>query len=154
MPRIAPHRSRCKPPFFHPVPVRRRSDGWTEFLQCAFLAELYLSGSVSFAAQRVGMSRMSAYRLRSRANATSFGWAWDCVLTPPAFGPMPAPKPDYRKVTNPMLLEHVETGLVRPMVYRGRLKAIDRKPDNSALLRLLRRMDAVDRRVRARSELG
>lgn len=33
----------------------------------------------------------------------------------------------------------METGLVQPVIYRGRMAGIRRKPDDSALLRLLRR---------------
>lgn len=68
--RIAPaHRVRRRPPFFHPVPVRARADGWTETRQCGFLAQLYLTGAVGAAARSVGMTRASAYRLRARPGA-------------------------------------------------------------------------------------
>lgn len=143
MPKTPAHRVRRKPPFFHPVPLRRRRDGWSEVRQCAFLAKLYLTGSVTAAAQAVGMSRMSAYRLRRRDGAESFAHAWDRVFAPPGTGKRAGPKPDWRKVTNLALMERVEAGLVQPVLYAGKLAAIRRKPDNSALLRLLRRQDAL-----------
>ncbi|QYU66240.1 hypothetical protein J4558_14715 [Leptolyngbya sp. 15MV] len=139
------HRVRRRPPFFHPVPLRARCDGWSEARQCAFLAQLYATGSVTAAARTVGMTRTSAYRLRDRPEAASFAHAWNMVLTPPGTGRQPAPKQDFRKVTNATLIRQLETGLVRPVLYRGRMTAIRRKPDNSALFRLLRRLDAADR---------
>lgn len=142
MPRKPAHHTRRKPPYFHPVPVRARKDGWTIERQCRFLAQLYLTGSVTQAARAAGLSRKSAYALRERDDAASFAHAWDTVLTAPGQGRIPAPKPDWRKVTNAALMRRAETGLVRPILYRGRMTAIRHKPDNSALLRLLRRQDA------------
>ena len=129
-------------------PRTRRRDGWSEVRQCAFLAELYLTGSVASAARAVGMARNSAYRLRSRPDAASFAHAWDSVLAPPGSGRLPAPKPDWRTVTHAALVERLEAGLIQPLLHRGRMTAIRRKPDNSALFRLLRRLDAVAARGR------
>jgi hypothetical protein len=143
MPSAPAHRARRRPPFFHPVPLRARRDGWTEERQCAFLAQLYVTGSASAAARRVGMSRASAYRLREREGAECFAQAWDRVLTPPGTGHCCAPRPDWRKVTTETLLGRLESGLVKPLLYRGAMVSIRRKPDNSALLRLLRRSDAL-----------
>lgn len=141
MKRPAPaHRLRRRPPFFHPVPLRHRADGWTVWRQCAFLARLYLTGSVSAAARGVGMARESIYRLRRRAGAESFAAAWDRVLTPPGFGRFEASRTDWRKVTTEELFRRVETGMFQPVVHRGRMTAIRQKPDNSALLRLMRRL--------------
>lgn len=136
------HKVRRRPGFFHPATTRARRDGWSVERQCAFLAQLYITGSVTAAAQAVGMSRESAHRLRVREGAESFAAAWDRVLTPPGAGSTGAGKPDYRKVTNAALIARLETGLVRPVVYRGRMIAIGRKADNSTLFRLLRRLDA------------
>ena len=142
MPRVLAHRRRRKPPFFHPVPVRLRSDGGSELRQCAFLAELYLTGSASEAKRRVGMSRASAYRPRGQEDAADFACAWDAVLTPPGSGRLARPKRDWRKVTTRALIERLEAGLVRPVLYHGRMTAIRRKPNKSALFRLLGRADA------------
>lgn len=149
------HRLRRRPPFFAPVPLRTRRDGWTVARQCAFLAQLYLTGSVRTAAARVGMSRASAYRLRARGDAAGFARAWDHVLTPPsAAQPASVPsagqrddrpdlRPDFRKVTLGALFRQLETGLVKPVFYRGQMRGIREKADNSVLFRLLRRADAL-----------
>ncbi len=114
-------------------------------MQCAFLAALYATGSVSGAAKAVGKSRESAYRLRTREGAASFAAAWDRILAGPAqAGALPERRPrvaDWRKVTLQDLRWQIETGLWRPVIFRGRLRAVQRKPDNSALLHLLARFD-------------
>ena len=92
------------------------------------------------------MSRMSAYRLRRRAGAGDFALAWDHVLTPPGSGRLARPKPDWRKVTLAELVQRFETGLVQPVLHRGAMVGIRHKADNSALFRLLRRVDAVGKR--------
>ena len=121
------------------MPLRARADGWSEARQCAFLAALYVTGSVAAAARNVGMTRTSAYRLRACAGADSFACAWDRILTPPGLGKLTAPKEDFRKVTLQELERRLESDLVQPVIYRGRLCGIRRKPDDSALFRLLRR---------------
>ena len=141
MPRTSA-RKRRRPPFFHPVPLRSRHDGWSEARQCAFLGHLYLTGSVSAAARAVGLSRESAYRLRRREGAGSFARAWDAVLTPPGTGHLPPLDADARKVTDAALFQRLQTGLIAPVIHRRRVTAMRRKPDNCALLRLLRRHSA------------
>ncbi|MEL7690247.1 hypothetical protein [Citromicrobium bathyomarinum] len=133
------HNSRRRPGWFRPVPLRARRDGWSGARQCAFLVQLYLTGSVAAAARRVGMSRASAYRLRERADAQSFAHAWDRVLTPPGSGRCDDAREDFRKVTDAELVGRVETPVLQPVIYRGRLVGIREKPDISALLRLARR---------------
>jgi hypothetical protein len=63
------------------VPVRRRPrlDGWTEEKQRRFIEMLADTGLVSAAAQAVGMSRESAYRLRRSAHGAAFARAWDAA---------------------------------------------------------------------------
>ena len=139
MPGTPVHRLRRKPGWFRPVQMRARGDGWSELRQCAFLVQLYLTGSVAAAARHAGMSRASAYRLRERPGAESFAHAWDRVLLPPGSGHPGRVREDFRKVTDAALLARLETGLIQPVIYRGRMVAIRRKPDNSALFRLLRR---------------
>ena len=133
------HRTRHRPPFFRPVPLRARSDGWSEERQCAFLAALYWTGSVTAAARAVGMTRTSAYRLRAYEGAGSFAAAWDHILAPPGSGRWKQPREDFRKVTDRELERRLESGFVQPVLYQGRMCAIRRKPDDSALFRLLRR---------------
>jgi hypothetical protein len=133
------HQCRKRPPWFRPVPLRARADGWSEARQCGFLAALYLTGSVAAAARSVGMTRASAYWLRNRAGAESFADAWDHVLSRPGSGRFRAWRPDYRTLTLSTLSQWVDTGFVQPLIYRGRMFAIRRKPDDSALFRLMRR---------------
>ena len=151
MPRPPAHLLRRKPPFFHPVPLRARRDGWSVARQCQLLAQLYLTGSVTKAARDVGMSRASGYRLRERVGAESFAHAWDSIFVPPGMEHPATPEIDWRKVTNPTLIWWIERGLVRPEIWRGRMTGIRQKPDNSALLRLLHRHDAA---LRARGAEG
>ncbi len=139
MPKRPAHKRRRRPPFFRPVPLRARADGWSEARQCGFLAQLYVTGSVAAAARAVEMTRASAYWLRNRPGAESFAHAWDHVLSSPGSGRFRAWRPDYRSLTLATLNEWLETGLVQPMIYRGRMCGIRRKPDDSALFRLLRR---------------
>jgi hypothetical protein len=133
------HRLRRRPGWFRPVPLRSRRNGWSEARQCAFLAQLYVTGSVTAAAQAVGMSRASAYRLREREGAESFAFAWDRVLSLPRWEHAEPPREDFRKVTTETLLARLESGFVKPVVYRTAMTAIARKPDNSTLFRLLHR---------------
>ncbi|MCB2066468.1 MAG: hypothetical protein KDE15_07490 [Erythrobacter sp.] len=154
MPCIPAHRARRRPPFFQPVPLRARADGWSVARQGHFLAHLYLTGSVAAAARMVGMSRESAYRLRARAGAESFAQAWDHVLTPPGSGRVARPSIAWRKVTLAALAMRIEMPLVQPLIHRGKVTTIREKWDNSALSRLLRRADALARRVERRGQGG
>lgn len=147
----AGHPVRSRPPFFTPVNLRTRKDGWTPQVQCAFLAQLYLTGSVAASAKAVGRSRASAYLLRAKKGAESFAAAWDRILVGPSDPGEPPVRhkrvADYRKLTLADLQWRIDAGLWRPVIYRGAMRAIAQKPDNSALLRLLRRMDSAAQRV-------
>ena len=149
MPRSPAHTVRRRPGFFHPVILRSRRTGWSIERQCAFLAQLYFTGSPAAAARMVGMSRESAHRLRARAGAEGFANAWDRVLTHPGTGRCQPAATDLRKVTFPTLCQRAAIGLVRPVLYRGRMTGIAVRADNTALLRLLRREDALAARVAA-----
>ena len=146
--RPKPCSTRSRPPAFTPVKLRGRKDGWSAEVQCAFLAALYKTGSVAAAAKAVGRSRASAYKLRERRGAESFARSWDKVLAGPSKGGLSAVSPsenprqvaDWRKLTHEELVWRFEQGLWRPVIYRGAMRAIARKPDNSALLRLLARL--------------
>lgn len=61
---------------FRPIPVRSRRDGWTEARQRTFVAALRSGLPVTGAADAVGMSARSAYRLADRPGAASFRKAW------------------------------------------------------------------------------
>jgi len=59
-------------PDFEPVPLRHRHDGWTAERQRNFIALLAAGWRPGRAAARVGMSRKSAYALRSRPGGEGF----------------------------------------------------------------------------------
>lgn len=63
-----------------PVLKKRRKDGWSPDRQRAFIEALADSGSVVTAAQRVGMSESSAYRLRRSPGAGAFDRAWSAAI--------------------------------------------------------------------------
>jgi hypothetical protein len=98
--------------------------------QADFLGMLAETGSVMGACEAVGMSRKSAYALRARLGAESFAAAWDAALG----GPL-------RKVTPPALEIRAYEGLIHLVTFRGRYRASWARPDNSALLQLVRRLD-------------
>ena len=61
---------------------RIRRDGWTKGKRVTFFVTLAATGSVTFAAASVGMSRKSAYALRKRDRTFSSRWdrglgGWD-----------------------------------------------------------------------------
>ena len=130
-------------PAFHPVPLRRRRDGWTHGRQVVFIGLLMQEKSVSRAAAGVGMRRESAYRLRARPGAQEFAAVWDMIMARDARDMVDMAKVARaaRKVTPGLLWDHAETGFVAPLMYRGRLVGVTRKPDNSALLQQLGRID-------------
>lgn len=63
-----------------PVLRKRRKDGWSPDKQRAFIEVLADTGSVATAAQRVGMSESSAYRLRRSPGAEAFDRAWSAAI--------------------------------------------------------------------------
>ena len=125
-----PRRLRPSVPPFYPVPLRARRDGWTVRRQTDFLGYLAEFGSVIAAAEKVGMSRKSAYELRTRRAAESFAAAWDAALGLPE-----------RKVTVADTMFLACEGLIRLRFFRGRYVGSYQVPDNSALLRLVSRLD-------------
>jgi hypothetical protein len=145
-----PSKPRPRPkriPPFHAVPVRIREDGWTPLRQAEFIGHLAQTRSVSAAAKAVSMARETAYRLRSREGAEGFCAAWDVAM-----GRLAAEETarmalrPLRKVTLKQLEWRVETGIWRVVLRQGRYLGVSQKPDNSALLTLLSRLDAFDRR--------
>lgn len=129
----APRKARhIRIPAFLPVALRSRRDGWTVWRQGAFLVALARTRSVAAAAGEVGLSRVSAYRLRGRAGAEDFAAAWDAALA--------GAGRRMRKLTGEERLRAATGGLVKPVVWRGCCIAIARKYDASALLGLLARL--------------
>ena len=68
-------------PHFTPAPTRKHHAGWTAERQRRFIEHLSLTGMVGEAAAIAGVSSRSAYRLRNKAGAESFGRAWDAALS-------------------------------------------------------------------------
>jgi hypothetical protein len=65
---------------FEPAPLKRhRHDGWSKRRQMEFLTELARHGVVRAAAEKVGMDRSSAYRLKKRPGAEGFAAAWEAA---------------------------------------------------------------------------
>ena len=108
---------------FYPVPTRTRRDGWTVERQADFLGLLAETGSVIGACEAVGMSRKSAYRLRTLPGAGSFAAAWDAALGMPV-----------RKVTPPSRKWFECDPLVHLVTFRGRYRGAWRNGAGGALV--------------------
>jgi hypothetical protein len=67
---------------FRPVELKVRHDGWTAARQIHFIEVLAATRSISKACSAVGMSRVSAYKLRDRPEAVQFRLAWYAALRP------------------------------------------------------------------------
>lgn len=128
-------------PAFTPAELRARHDGWTPVRQAEFIGYLAETRSVKQAAERVGMSRASAYRLRRKAGAEGFVAVWDFILK----GPGAADGADQRKpkVTLETLFQRIRMGRYRPILRAGRYVWTIKKPDNSALLSAISRLDQI-----------
>jgi hypothetical protein len=122
---------------FPPVPLRSRRDGWTAERQRAFIRHLREGLSPGRAAAAVGMSRQTAYALRDRFSADGFAAAWDSATL--------AARRRRAALAPPSEWERAVPGVLRPVRYRGRIAAHERRFDSLALRRLLGR---VDRRLR------
>lgn len=122
-------------PDFAPVPLRCRRDGWTPERQRAFIRWLARGLRPGRAAERVGMSRKSAYALRLRPGGEGFAAAWDSAVAGALRRRAGARAPgDWTRAVE---------GVLHPVRYRGRIAAWDRRFDDRALLRLLRRTQRV-----------
>lgn len=127
---------RRRVPAFTPVPLRFRNDGWTPMRQADFLGRLAETGSVTAAARHVGMTRESAYRLRSKPGAASFAAAWDSLFA----GAKPRPK-----VTDSLLRHRALYGTLKPVMRSGKHVATRHGPDNQAFLSLYRQSSPLPR---------
>ena len=110
---------------FTPVPVRPREDGWTVARQRGFVRALGEGLTIARAAQAVGMSARSAYRLHDRTGAGSFRKAWRMALA------LARPVPDG---ANPFCR-------IRVHRWRGRVVHRELRWDDARVLRRLRRAD-------------
>ncbi|MEP2103568.1 MAG: hypothetical protein ABJP02_15670 [Parasphingorhabdus sp.] len=122
-------------PAFTPAELRVRRDGWTPLKQAEFIGHLAETRCVKRAAERVGMSRESAYRLRRKPGAAEFTAAWDEILG--------APNMPRAKVTLEGLFQRIRLGRYRPVLRGGRYVGTLKKDDNSALLTALSHLDRV-----------
>ena len=136
-----PHNPRPRLPAFHPVPIRTRSDGWTPVRQAEFIGVLAETGSVSAAAEFVGMARETAYRLRRKPGAEEFARAWDVALMIAGKSVTLANTPPARKVTGGPTWRMICDGRWRAVMRRGKYAGSIQKPDDSALLSYLAQID-------------
>ncbi len=125
-PRAAPIASEDDPLVFTPVPfAAKRYGGWTADRQRQFIHQLSRIGVVSAAANAVGMTRDSAYKLRKRKGAESFAAAWDMALN----------------MGHDNASEHAITraidGYTVPYFYGGLMRGEVRRYDNRLLLAAL-----------------
>ena len=132
-PRHKPWASYLKLPAFLPVPLRTRKDGWTPARQARFIALLAETACVRKAAQLLGLTRESAYRLRRRPGAGSFRAAWDTAVR--------GKQQPRWKFTQAEAYSLALDGPFHIALHRGRARTIGRKPDDSRLLSTINRLD-------------
>ncbi|HEV2815605.1 MAG TPA: hypothetical protein VGW40_00065 [Allosphingosinicella sp.] len=87
------------------------------------------------AAARIGMSRKSAYALRLRPGGEGFAAAWDEAVA--------IARRRRIEARGPTDWERAIVGVLRPVRHRGRIVAWDRRFDDAALIRPLRRTDGL-----------
>jgi hypothetical protein len=104
----------------------RRGDRWTHPKMAQFLRELSATHSVSAAARAVGMSRESAYRLRSRLKGGAFDLAWDVAF-----------QHSYDNLAH-AILDRAVNGVEVPVFYQGEQVGSYRRYDDRIGLALLR----------------
>ena len=105
--------------------MRSRVDGWTEARQRGFIHALGEGLTIARAAQAVGMSARSAYRLHDRTGAGSFRKAWRMALA--LARPVPVAENPFRRV----ILHR----------WRGRVVHREVRWNDARVLRRLRRAD-------------
>ncbi|MXO69731.1 hypothetical protein GRI72_12965 [Altererythrobacter marinus] len=104
-----------------------RHDGWSLDKQVAFLRALSATHSVSAAARSVGMSRQSAYRLRSRLKGKAFDLAWEVAF-----------HHSYDVLAH-AALERALNGVEMPVYYQGEQVGSYRRYDERLTVALLNR---------------
>jgi hypothetical protein len=132
-PRHKPWAAYLKLPAFLPVPLRTRRDGWTPARQAHFIALLAETACVRKAAQLVGLTRESAYRLRKHPGAGPFRAAWDTAVRG-----QQQPRWKFTPAEAHQLALH---GPFHIALHKGRARTIWRKPDDSRLLSAMNRLD-------------
>lgn len=107
---------------------------WSARKQAEFLRALAATHSVKAAAKAVGMSRQSAYRLRSRLKGRAFDLAWDEAFSH-----------SYHNLPY-VALDRAMNGIEVPHYYKGELVGTSRRYDERltvALLKLFNSSDAL-----------
>ena len=108
-----------------PPDARLPHDGWTPERQAAFLRELAARHNVTAAARAVGMSRQSAYKLRTRLQGQPFDKAWDAAFL------------TRFDVLAEAALDRALNGVEVPHYYNGELIGSSRRYDERLTLALL-----------------
>ena len=129
---------------FVPWPCRA-SNGWTAARQRGFISALCELGLVGAAADAVGMSRQSAYRLRARAAArgaadavgAGFVAAWDAAID------------QGETEALSLALDRAVNGVAEPYFYGGRQRGVRRRYNNRLLLAAMRAIDVRQRGIAA-----
>ena len=117
------------PASFAPATQRPRTDGWTPDRQRLFIEALAEWGSVRLAAEHVGMSPRTAYRLRLHPGATAFAKAWDAALW--ASGTR----------LSDLAMERVRDGSPKTVWYKGEAVGEERVLNDRLLMFMLSRRD-------------
>lgn len=103
---------------------------WTTRKMTDFLRHLATTHSVKEAAQAVGMSRQSAYKLRSRLKGKAFDAAWDQAF-----------RHSYENLPF-AALERALNGVEVPHYYKGELVGTSRRYDERLTVALLRMINS------------
>jgi hypothetical protein len=106
-------------------PAPRPGERWTPAKMADFLRQLSATHSVSAAARSVGMSRQSAYRLRSRLKDEAFDLAWEVAF-----------HHSYNNLGH-AALDRALNGVEVPVYFQGELVGSYRKYDERLTLALL-----------------
>jgi hypothetical protein len=125
------HESLSPPPASPgPDPSQAHGPRWTPRKMTEFLRALAASHSVTEAAKAVGMSRQSAYRLRSRLKGMAFDAAWDEAF-----------HHSYCNLAH-AALERALNGIEVPHYYKGELIGTSRRYDERLTVGLLRLLNS------------
>lgn len=131
---------------FEPVRVRARRDGWTPRRQHFFILALARGYGPGKAAALVGMTRKTAYELRSKPGARGFADAWDSAVARHKARKMAARRPS--------LSERARHGTWHPRLYQGRLIGWEHRPDNARAMGLLKRLDRQIEKLPPETDVG
>lgn len=118
---------------FTPVPLRGRRDGWTAKRQYFFILGLARGFSAAKAAALLGMTRKTAYELRSRPGAEGFAAAWAAAVA--------RARRRRHEAKPPSLAERALHGEWHPQLRQGRLVGWVHRPAGMRLMGVLKRLD-------------